>query len=192
MSLLHLLAGRPVIAALRTSDELDIALSSRVDHLFFMGGSLTDVIHGVRLAREQGKGAFVHLDLIRGLSSTDRESVEFVRDFVGANGIVTPKSHLIKEAKQAGLYAVLHLFVLDSLALANGLKMAQTMKPDAVELMPGVIPKVVSAFADALPDIPLIASGLIQTEDEANGILDAGATALSVSERALWNFEYGK
>jgi len=78
------------------------------------------------------------------------------------------------------------------LALANGLKMAQTMKPDAVELMPGVIPKVVSAFADALPDIPLIASGLIQTEDEANGILDAGATALSVSERALWNFEYGK
>ncbi|MFE0555882.1 glycerol-3-phosphate responsive antiterminator [Paenibacillus sp. NPDC058910] len=164
MSLLYQIGQRPVIAALRSVDRLDDALESGADHLFFMGGSVNELVPAVRAAKERGKGAFVHLDLVRGLSSTDKESVDFIRSFVGADGIVTPKSHLIKEAKRAGLYAILHLFALDSLALDNGRKLAQ---PDAVELMPGVIPKAIAALADALPDIPIIASGLIQTQQEA-------------------------
>ncbi|CAK4869275.1 unnamed protein product [Aphanomyces euteiches] len=171
-------------------DNLEIALDSRVDNLFFMGGSVTDLIQAVRLAKERNKGTFVHLDLIRGLSSTDKESIDFIRDFIGADGIITPKSHLVKEAKRAGLFAILHLFVLDSLALSNGLKMVKAVQPDAVELMPGLIPKVVSLLSEAFADIPIIASGLIQTKDEVVQILNAGATSLSVSEKSLWSFTF--
>lgn len=190
MSLLYQIGQRPIIAALRSVDRLDGALESGADHLFFMGGSVNELVPAVRAAKEQGKGAFVHIDLVRGLSSTDKESIDFIRGFVGADGIVTPKSHLIKEAKRAGLYAILHLFALDSLALDNGRKLAQSARPDAVELMPGVIPKAIAALADALPDIPVIASGLIQTQQEAAAALNAGATSLSVSEPSLWGLSF--
>lgn len=190
MTLLHRLAQTPIIAAVRSPDRLEDALSSRTANLFIMGGSLNDLLPMVQAAKARGKGAYIHLDLIRGLSSTDKESLEFLRNQIGADGIITPKNHLIKEAKRIGLYAILHLFVIDSMAMANGLSLCQSVRPDGVEIMPGTITKVVSRFAESLPDIPVIASGLIQTLEEATVMLNAGATALSVSEQSLWGLTF--
>ncbi|MFC0213475.1 glycerol-3-phosphate responsive antiterminator [Paenibacillus chartarius] len=190
MSLLYKIGNNPIIAAVRSPEDVQQALDSRVENIFFMGGNVKEIIHAVRLTKESKKGAFVHLDLIRGLSSTDKESVDFISDYVGADGIVTPKSHLIKEAKRAGLYGILHLFVLDSLALRNGLKLAANVQPDAIELMPGVVTKIIQSFADSMPDTPIVASGLIQTREEAAESLHAGATSLSVSDASLWNFTF--
>ncbi|WP_052702876.1 glycerol-3-phosphate responsive antiterminator [Paenibacillus beijingensis] len=190
MSLLYRIGNNPIIAAVRRPEDVDAALDSRVENLFFMGGNVKEIIHAVGRTKERNKGAFVHLDLIRGLSSTDKESVDFVADYIGADGIVTPKSHLIKEAKRAGLYGILHLFVLDSSALKNGLKMAGNVQPDAIELMPGVITKIVQSLSDTITDIPIIASGLIQTKEEAASSLHAGATSLSVSDQTLWNLSF--
>ncbi|GAA3406104.1 glycerol-3-phosphate responsive antiterminator [Paenibacillus hodogayensis] len=187
MTLLHRIGQKPIIAAIREPDDVQLAIESQVDHLFFMGGTVHDIIHAVRIAKKAGKGTFVHLDLIRGLSSTDKEAVSFIAEYVGADGIVSPKSHQIKEAKKIGLYGVLHLFVLDSLALENGLRLANSLLPDAIELMPGVVPKVIRQFADTLDRVPIIASGLIQTVEEAAESLQAGATCLSVSSKTLWN-----
>ncbi|MCQ6562948.1 glycerol-3-phosphate responsive antiterminator [Paenibacillus mendelii] len=186
MPLLHRIGQKPVIAAVRSRSDTAAALESGVDNLFFMGGSVTDIIRSVRECAEAEKGAFLHIDLIRGLSSTDKETLPFVKEYVGADGIITPKSHLIKEAGKNGLYAILHLFVLDSLALENGLKLARTTEPDGIEIMPGLMSKVISRFTEELPNIPLIASGLIQTKKEAADSIHAGATALSVSEPSLW------
>lgn len=164
MSLLHKIGNNPIIAAVRKPEDIELALDSRVENIFFMGGTIKEVIRGVRLTKERDKGAFIHLDLIKGLSSTDKESVDFISDYVGADGIITPKSHLIKEAKRAGLYAILHLFVLDSQVLKNGLSLAQSIQPDGIDLMPGVIAKIIHTFSETLTDTPIIASGLIHTK----------------------------
>ncbi|NGM85280.1 glycerol-3-phosphate responsive antiterminator [Paenibacillus sp. 7124] len=190
MSLLYKIGNNPIIAAVRKPEDIEAALDSRVENLFFMGCNVKEIIQAVRLTKECKKGAFVHLDLIRGLSSTDKESVDFISDYVGADGIVTPKSHLIKEAKRVGLYGILHLFVIDSAALHNGLKAAGNVEPDAIELMPGAIPKIIRSFAETLEHIPIVASGLIQTKTEAGESLQAGATSLSVSDPALWNCSF--
>jgi len=190
VSLLHRIGGKPIIAAVRHPRETGRALESNVDNLFFMGGNAQDVIRAVRDTSDAGKGAFVHLDLVRGLSSTDKEVLPFVVEYMGADGIITPKSHLIKEAGNVGLFAILHLFVLDSQALVNGLNLARTVRPDAIELMPGIVDKVVSRFADEFANIPVIASGLIETREEAAGILQAGATSLSVSAPELWSLTF--
>src|SRR5690606_33296931 len=105
---------------------------------------------------------------IRGLSSIDKEVLPFIVEYMGADGIIIPKSHLIKDAQKIGLYAILHFFILDSLALENALKLATKIKPDGIELMPGVVEKVVSRFTEELPDIPVIASGLIETVEEVS------------------------
>jgi glycerol uptake operon antiterminator len=190
MSLLYKIGNNPIIAALRKPEDIEQALDSRVQNIFFMGGNVQQIIHAVRLTRECKKGAFIHLDLIRGLSSTDKESVEFISEYVGADGIVTSKSHLIKEAKRVGLYGILHLFVIDSLALQNGLHLAQTIHPDGIELMPGVITKIIHTFSEMLTDIPIVASGLIHTKEETIEGLQAGATSLSVSDTSLWNYTF--
>lgn len=186
MTLLHKIGSKPIIAAVRKLSELNAAIESDVDNVFFMGGSVSEIVPAVTQVRNAGKHSFIHLDLVRGLSSTDKETIEFVADHIRADGIVTPKSHMVKAAKQAGLYGILHLFVIDSLAVDNGLKMIDQLEPDGIELMPGVIPKVIETYAAASDTIPIIASGLIRTVDEARTALNAGATSLSVSETALW------
>lgn len=192
MRLLHKIGGHPIIAAVRRIEDLNSALDSTVDNLFFMGGTVKEIVESVRLTKQAGKGAFVHIDLIRGLSSTDRESVEWIAEYAGADGIVTPKGHLIKEAKRCGLYGILHLFVIDSGALENGLKLCRQLEPDGVELMPGVIDKVIRTFASDLETTPLVASGLISTEAEASAALAAGATSLSVSDKSLWSLSFAQ
>jgi glycerol uptake operon antiterminator len=187
MSLLYKIGNNPIIAALRKPEDIERALDSQVQNIFFMGGNVKEIIHAVRLTKERKKGAFIHLDLIRGLSNTDKESVDFISDYVGADGIITPKSHLIKEAKRVGLHGILHLFVIDSSALKNGLNLAQTLQPDGIELMPGVITKVIQTFSETLTDIPIVASGLIHSKEESIISLNAGATSLSVSDTSLWN-----
>lgn len=190
MVLLHKIGQKPVIAAVRNPNDTEKALESGVDNLFFMGGSIKEMIHAVKITSDAGKNAFIHLDLIRGLSSIDKEVLPFIVEYMGADGIITPKSHLIKDAQKIGLYAILHFFILDSLALENALKLATKIKPDGIELMPGVVEKVVSRFTEELPDIPVIASGLIETVEEVSTILHAGATSLSISNPSLWPLSF--
>lgn len=190
MQLLHKIGGHPIIAAVRRIEDLHDALHSKADNLFFMGGTVKEIVSSVHLTKQVGKGAFVHIDLIRGLSNTDRESVEWIAEFAGADGIVTPKVHLIKEAKRYGLYAILHLFLIDSGALENGLKLCRQAEPDGIELMPGVIDKITRTFSSELETTPVIASGLIQTIAEASAAITAGATSLSVSNKELWNLTF--
>ncbi|OCT16410.1 glycerol-3-phosphate responsive antiterminator GlpP [Paenibacillus pectinilyticus] len=190
MQLLHKIGSHPIIAAVRKIEDLETALNSSVANIFFMGGTVKEIVRSVELTQEAGKGAFVHIDLIRGLSNTDRESVEWIAEYVGADGIVTPKGHLIKEAKRLGLFGILHLFILDSGALENGLKLCRQIEPDGIELMPGVVEKILHMFSYELENTPIIASGLIQTEEEATAALSAGATSLSVSSELLWNLRF--
>ena len=190
MGLLHVIGKQPIIAALRNVDDLQKAIDSKVENIFFMGGDVQQIIEGVQLAKENNKGSFIHIDLIRGISSTDKETISFIKHYIGADGIVTPKKHLIREANKHELYAIFHLFILDSLALKNGTSVVESIQPDAIDLMPGVIPKTIQKFSSNFNDIPIIASGLIQTVEEAKISLDAGATALAVSNTALWNLTF--
>ncbi|WP_456277052.1 glycerol-3-phosphate responsive antiterminator [Bacillus sp. AK128] len=192
MSLLHLIGNKPIIAALRKPEYFEEALNSKVDNIFFMGGNITEIIEMVALCKEAKVGSFVHVDLVRGLSSTDKEAVSFIADYVGADGIVTPKSHLIKEANKLNLFSVLHLFAIDTLAVENGIKMVKNVEPDAVEIMPGLLHKVIEEFADQFENIPIIGSGLIHSKEEVTQSLQAGATALSVSNRDLWSLTFSE
>ncbi len=185
MSILYQIGQKPVIAAVRKPSDVHKAIDSNCDNIFFMSGNVAEIIEAVRLVKDAKKGAYIHLDLIRGLSSTDKETVGFIADYVGADGIVTPKGHLIKEAKRIGLYSILHL-----LALENGLKLVSAVEPDAIELMPGPLLKVIQRFADEVETIPIVSSGLIDTKEEVHACLQAGTTAVSVSNTQLWSLTF--
>ena len=53
-------------------------------------------------------------------------------------------------------------------------KCTKAIRPDCVELMPGVMPKVIRQMAETL-SVPVIAGGLISDKEDIIAALDAGA-----------------
>jgi glycerol uptake operon antiterminator len=77
------------------------------------------------------------------------------------------------------------VFLVDSDALQHGVEMCNSVKPDAIELMPGIIPTMIEKVR-SLTDIPMITGGLISTAEEMKEPLKHGAIAVSTGNPALW------
>ena len=56
--------------------------------------------------------------------------------------------------------------------------------PDLMEIMPGVIGKIIKRFANG--KVPLIAGGLVETKEDVTSALKLGAFAVSTGKEDLW------
>lgn len=91
--------------------------------------------------------------------------------------------------KRTGDFCGTSLFVIDSLALKNieNLEMqCGTSRPDFIEVLPGVMPKVLGRIAK-VSRIPMIAGGLITEKEDVIAALSAGAIAVSSTNQDVWN-----
>ena len=61
----------PVIAAVKNDEGLDRALSSGCTVVFLLYGTILNIGELVRRVKEAGKLAFIHIDLIEGMSARD-------------------------------------------------------------------------------------------------------------------------
>jgi glycerol uptake operon antiterminator len=175
------LESSPIIAAVH-DNLFQEALASPSAVVFLLGGNLFTLPERVKAARAAGKRVFVHIDLTDGVAK-DKTGVEFVAR-CGADGIISTKASILKNAKEAGLLTVQRCFVYDSQGVDNIHSMLSNSTPDLMELMPGVIGKIIHRFADAR--VPVIAGGLIETKAEATAALTMGAYAVSTGKRELW------
>ena len=71
------------------------------------------------------------------------------------------------------------------MALFNISRQLATAEADAVEILPGVMPKVIRKIA-ATTDKPIIAGGLISDKEDVINALAAGAVSVSSTQRAIW------
>lgn len=171
----------PVIAAVH--EELFIeALSSPAEIIFLLEGNVMTVGERIQKAHQNQKSIFIHIDLMKGIGK-DRCGVEFLAK-LKADGIISTRASLIKNARELGLMSVQRYFALDSQGLGSIAEMITTVKPDFIEIMPGVIEKVIRRFA--CESIPIIAGGLIETKAEVTSALSCGATAVSTGKKNLW------
>lgn len=181
---LNLLEDCPVIAAVKDEKGLAKSLKTECSIVFVLMGDLCDIGSIVQRIKAAGKMVFVHLDLVNGLSNKEI-SVDFIRRNTAADGIITTKPALVKRARELGLYAILRFFVFDSISYANVEKQSMVSRPDAVEVMPGVMPKLIGQLVRVLP-MPVIASGLIKDKDDVMQALSAGAVSISATNEAVW------
>jgi glycerol uptake operon antiterminator len=178
------LEAHPIIAAVRDGENLEVALQSPVAVIFLLNASLSNLKTRVRQIRDNRKTVFVHLEMVAGLSK-DQAALEFLQAEVEPDGIITTKPNLIHVAKNLGLLTVQRLFILDSLSIQTGIKMLQGNHPDLMEIMPGIIPKVIPEIKKHI-QIPIIAGGMVGAKEEIIELLKAGAVAVSTSREALW------
>ena len=71
--------------------------------------------------------------------------MDFIVAQTAAAGIISTKPALIRRARELGLCAVQRVFVLDSIALENLKRQLENTRPDSIEILPGVMPKVIAA-----------------------------------------------
>jgi glycerol uptake operon antiterminator len=174
-----LLRKNPVILAVKSAAGLEKSLTEAYGIVFVLFGDLLTIPHIVAKLKDADKTVLVHLDLIEGLSSRD-VAVDFLVENTRADGVLSTKANLVKHAKSRGLLAVQRFFVLDSMALINVEKHFPLEYADAIEILPGLMPKVIRKLA-ALIDKPIIAGGLISDQEDVRHALEAGAVSVSTT-----------
>lgn len=180
--------GYPIIAAVRKKDDFKYLADTSVDTVFLMFGDLGSLYELVAELKGLNRNVYLHLDLIKGLSH-ENEGVHFLAKTIGPTGIVTTKGHLIKTAKTLKLQAIHHLFLIDTNAFYTGIKNVLSSKPDGIEVMPGLMPRVIKELSREVSS-PLYVGGLLKTKEEMESSLMAGAKAVITSNPELWKVKF--
>lgn len=179
------LKAYPVIAAIRDIDVVDLALDKPVRCIFMLIGDIFNIKYPVSHIKKARKRVFLHIDLLEGISK-DAAGLRYVAEEIKPDGIISTRSNLISSAKKEGIFAIQRIFLLDSLAVDTAVRTIRQVDPDAVEVLPGVVPKIIKKIHENVYH-PLIAGGLIEGKKEVSDALKAGAWAVSASRDDLWN-----
>ena len=177
----------PIIAAVKDDAGLDRCLTSDIDIVFVLYGDLCTIPDIVKKIKKAGRCALVHMDLVGGLASKD-VSLDYIRKFTEADGIITTKSNLIPHAKSLGLYTVLRYFVLDSMTLESVEKNSRhgVVQPDVIEILPGILPPKMIREFNRISRVPVICGGLIRDKEDVMNALSGGAAAISTTNQNVW------
>jgi glycerol uptake operon antiterminator len=179
------LRQQPIIAAVRDDEGLRAALASPASVLFLLSGSLMNIAQLVHRALREERCVFVHLDLIEGLAK-DQHGLRWLTENAHPTGVISTRGSVIASARALHLATVQRVFLLDSQSVHTGMELAHSVRPDVIEVLPGILPTIVADLVQHT-DRPLIAGGLITTPEQARAALQAGAWGVSTSHRRLWN-----
>ncbi|GAB2746115.1 glycerol-3-phosphate responsive antiterminator [Sinomonas soli] len=178
------LSRHPVIASIKDDDGLRAVLGAPCPVVFVLFGSVMSVGGIVGTLKAAGKTVFVDVDLLDGFSSKP-VVVDFLRANTQADGILSSKAAIVRAAKTAGLMAIHRLFLVDSFSYNNVPKQVGLSGADAIEILPGCMPRVISWLREDV-DLPLIPGGLVCDKEDVIGALGAGAVAVASSNRGVW------
>lgn len=180
--------NNPVIAALRNEQDLQVVLHSRPSVCFLLFGDINSLAKIVRRVKDMKKLVYLHLDLAQGFGN-DRAALQYIKNEIQPDGIVSTRTHLIRFAREEGLFAIQRLFIPDSMSVETGKQLIKQSRADAVEVMPGIVPPWVFQTLRGKSDLPIVAGGLLRDSKDVKKTFVNGASAVSVSSHPLWNID---
>ena len=183
-NLAEIMKANPVIAGVKDLDKFEDALNSPCDIIFLLSGSIFNIKEFVHKAKEKNKVIFIHVDLLDGFSK-DAVALRYIYEEIKPDGIISTKNSQLKAAKALGFMTVQRIFIIDSLSIDTAIKASQMINPDAIEIMPGIMPKITKELSDKL-DVPVIVGGLISEKEEITKAIESGALGVSTSAKTLW------
>lgn len=181
------LEANPVIAAVDSLDRLDEALRSPCENIFLLTGNIFNLKEIAYRVKSQNKGLYIQVDLIDGFSK-DTWGLEYIIKNIYPDGIITTKSNLVRMARDLGAFTIQRLFLSDSDSLERGIESVHSIRPHALEILPGLMPRVIEIIYKRTK-IPIIAGGLILDRQDVRGSMKAGAIAVSSCNQEIWNWK---
>lgn len=179
------LMGCPVIAAVKNEQDLAAALESECEAVFFLFGTILSIAGLVQRVKAAGKVALVHADLVEGLGNREI-AVDALKALCGPDGIISTRPPLVRRARHLKLITVQRAFILDSMSISSLAGQLSVGKPDFIEVLPGIMPRVITEISERYVT-PVIAGGLIKYKDDVLAALRAGAAAVSTTCHAVWH-----
>jgi glycerol uptake operon antiterminator len=173
-----------IIPAIKTMKDFEKFLSSSYVHAVLLELHIAQLKSVFQYARQCGKNLITHTDLIQGLSH-DEYAAEYLCQEFKPYGLISTRGSVIVKAKQKKVLAIQRIFLLDSHALEKSYQLIEKTRPDFIEVMPGAMPHVIREVKERT-GIPILAGGLIRTIDDVERALEAGATAITTSNKELW------
>lgn len=173
-----------VIAAIADLQNVVVAMESEVQTVFLLHADIGELERAVHVLRAHGKNVFIHFDMVEGLASTPA-GLELLATLFPFDGVITTKGSIIQKGKRLGLVTIQRVFMIDSRSISTALGAVEKFKPDAIELMPGLLPKVVQSIHDHVDPL-IITGGMLSTPEEVEMMLATPAVAISASATALW------
>ena len=175
-----------VIAAVRSKEELLRAALSDVKIVFHLSPNILTLEEDIKILHSAEKKLFLHLDLADGIGR-DRSGIEYIKR-LGVDGIISTRTSIIKYARELGVFTVQRFFIVDSQSIYTTIETLKSSKAQMIEVMPAM-GKTIMRLKEAV-DVPIIAGGLIETWEEAIGILKSGASAVSTGKVQIWGEKY--
>lgn len=179
------LSINPIIAAVKDLVTLEKAIKSPCEVIFLLTGNICNIKDIVNRVKAVDKKIYIHIDLMDGFAR-DSYALTYIKENIRPDGIITTKSNLIKIAKELGIFSIQRLFIIDNLSLKSGIHSINAVRPDAIEVMPGVMPKVTREIKRQV-NVPIITGGLISDKEDVIESINAGALGISTSKEYIWN-----
>lgn len=180
-----LLEINPIIGAVKNDEGIEIVAKSDCEVVFLLNGDIVTLKNKIKYLHKYGKKVFVHVDMITGMSSSP-VIVDYIKNELKLDGIITTKPNIVKRALELDIMVVQRFFFIDSMSLENAIESLRKVKPQAIEIMPGIMPKLVKRLNKVYPNIPIICGGLIDEKEEIINALSSGALAVSLSKTDMW------
>lgn len=174
-----------VIAAVRSAAELEAALQSPVKTIFLLGGDIQGIAAAAERIHQAKKHLFIHIDLLEGIRN-DASGIRYIKETCQPAGLISTRPACLKLAHEAGMLAVLRVFLIDSQAVHTAVQHISACAPEFVEVLPGVSPQIIQVAKKEFPRRSIIAGGLIRNAGDIRNAAAAGAAAVSTSIRELW------
>ena len=180
-----MIESNPVIAAVKDEEGLEKCCQlGDIKVVFILFGDILKISDIVGKVKAADKLAVVHVDLINGLGSREI-AVDYIKNSAGADGIISTKPSLIKRGKELGLFTVMRYFLIDSMAFENILSPQSGVRPDVIEVLPGLMPDMIRKICQT-SRTPVIAGGLISDKKSVMAALSAGAVCVSSKNQDVW------
>ncbi|UOY92052.1 glycerol-3-phosphate responsive antiterminator [Ectobacillus sp. JY-23] len=173
-----------VLPAVRHIKDLEKLLRSKYTYIVLLDLHVAQMKSVISLAKRHGKKVFLHVDLIRGLQS-DAYATDFLCQEFEPYGLLSTKANVIIKAKQKGVVAIQRIFLIDSSSLEKSYALLEKTRPDYIEVLPGALTEVIAEVKERT-GIPILAGGFLRSVEDAEKALAAGATAITTSDRSLW------
>ncbi|WP_040227182.1 glycerol-3-phosphate responsive antiterminator [Bhargavaea cecembensis] len=180
-----MILSKKILPAFSSMREFERFLESDYEAGIFLELHVSQLKHVAGMAKVHGKKMIYHVDLIQGLKS-DEYATEYLCQEFKPYGLISTKANVIQKAKQKGVLSIQRIFLIDSHALEKSYKLIERTKPDFIEVMPGVVPWMITEVKQKL-GIEIFAGGLIRTREDVETAIAAGARAITTSDTELWD-----
>lgn len=182
--LIRRLEGNPIIVAIKNEEQLDRGLEGDNEVVFLLGGNIFNIGQMMEKVHEKNKLCLIHFDLVDGLGK-NTTALEYLNKEFCPDGIISTKANIILAAKKIGLITVQRHFIIDSMSLKNTIDIVKDIRPDAVEILPGLIDTVIKQIT-LETSIPIIAGGLISEKEHVIQCIRAGVVGISTTNERVW------